>query len=440
MLQSNEVRAPRLATIPFLFFLLFFIQLDLNGNMALGQSFSDLREMARSRELGLEGDPGTALEHPVDRSAYELVPGDVVLVGVWGPRPETFQTTVTPDGHLLIPDLLGIPAAGLTLEEAEEDVTRELRRLYPRESIRLHLLRLGAFRVAITGAVVSPGLYEVTGASRLSDLVALAGGFRAEAGFRQIRMVRPSKSLAANLSPDMRPEPQVQEIDHLDWLLHAGPDANPALGPGTRIDVPFREDYVEVGGALGGRIGEPMPEGGPIRASRDDLEPATWVRMEWKDGDNVGDLLAFAGGPGEASTGRAVLWEPDGDRRDLDLRNPVDLAEPLEPFTRIEVEHAERWVYVVGSVRVPGRYPYYAGLSAGDYVRSAGGESDTGRGSGWTVTLADGRTFDAGDQSTPVEPGAELRVPERRSVWLSRVLAPVTSAAALVISVVAISR
>ena len=372
------------------------------------------------------------LEAPVDPRQYFLVPGDQLFLGIWGDRTETYRTVVTPDGHLVVPDLLAVDVRGLTLQEGAESVKRALAPLYPRDPIELHLLELGKFRVTVTGAVARPGLYETNGAERLSDLIEAAEGIRREASLRRIR-VRPRNAAIADLAPTPAGARGV-EVDLAGWYLNGDPDSNPHLRPGDVVEVPTRESYVEVGGAIGGATGILAEDLSVPLVEPNRPEELERVRIEWIPGDRISDVLALSGGLGDAASGRGLLVTKDGIRESIDLFDPADLERPVSAFSRLEVENSKRWVYVVGAVRSPGRYPYYPGLAPRDYVLLAGGETENGRTKDWQLVDTAGNSEDA-MKAAYLEPGATLRVPERRSYWMGRILSPLSSAAALGISI-----
>lgn len=375
----------------------------------------------------------TALEAPVDPREYRIVPGDQLLLGIWGTTPESYRTVVTPDGHLVVPDLIAVDVHALTLEAAAESIRSVLAPLYPRARIELHLVELGSFRVAVTGAVARPGFYDTNGAERLSDIVEAAEGFRREASLRRIRIR--SVERVGTAATNAEPEAPTTLLDHGRWYVAGDPAANPRLRPGDVVEVPLRESYVEVAGAVGGPPGIVVEEAEVPRTDASRPADPERVLVEWIPGDRIADVLAMAGGLSDAASGRGLLRVPGSEPRGVDLLDPEVLGTPVPAFTRLEVEHADRWIYVVGAVRTPGRYPYYAGLAPRDYVLLAGGETENGRTDGWKLIARDGTARQA-ERVAVLEPGATLRVPERRSYWITRVLTPLTSAAALAISIV----
>ncbi|MEZ4650344.1 MAG: SLBB domain-containing protein [Candidatus Eisenbacteria bacterium] len=394
------------------------------------------RLRAATQLLDDSADVDTApLEAPVDPETYRLVPGDRLLVGIWGDRPESYRTVVTPDGHLVVPDLLAVDVRNLTLVEARAAARAALAPLYPKKPVALHLLGLGSFRVAITGAVAKPGYYDLTGTQRLSDLLREAEGVRKEASLRRIQ-IRSNDDALADLAPAPGGAP-AQTVDHAGWYLRGDLESNPHLRPGDRVEVPTLVSYVEVAGAVGGAPGILEEDDEIVRQEVNRPEDPERLRIEWMPGDRVRDVLAMAGGLDDEASGHAVLVTSEGMRTELDLFDPSDLDRDVPAFSKLQVAQEDHWIYVIGSVRTPGRYPYVPGLAPRGYVLLAGGETENGRSSGWKVVDREGHSRSV-DQVVLLEPGSTVRVPERRSYWISRVLAPLSSAAALTFSVVAL--
>jgi len=202
------------------------------------------------------------------------------------------------------------------------------------------------------------------------------------------------------------------------------------------IEIATQEETVRIRGPVNGRSDHTLPrEGEPEFGNRPAEEPD--LVFEWRPGDTLALLIAQAGGLSPLAEAVGTLHRA-GETRAIDLGDDTQLAMPLEPADLVEVAQTMRWVFVVGSVDTPGRYPYYSGFTARDYVSLAGGESEHGRSSGWKLSFPDGSTPGADDRTT-ITPGTTIRVPERRTRWITNVLSPLTTAAALVLSVVALA-
>jgi protein involved in polysaccharide export with SLBB domain len=380
-------------------------------------SLEELLDQGLSTEI-----EGVPQEGPIDPERYRLIPGDVLHLGLWGEMAIGYPLTVGPEGDLIVPNVGPVPVAGETIRAAEEEIAARLKRMYPQAVVSLRLIQPGRFLVSVTGMVRAPGIYESTRLLRLTSVLASAGGIRAGGSLRRITIRNGSTS--------------TREIDLLPWVLGGDLEANPMLDPGEMVEVPERGSVLRVRGPVNGRggIGDVGAASGNVRPD----DAPNWT-LEWKDGDTVGSVLALVGGLSDLADGSGTLIRNAEAPQDLNLRNEADLALEMLPGDELEVRFAPRWVFVIGSVRSPGRYPYLPGLDVRDYVYMAGGPTELGRHSGWKMSSEDGE-FLLADPEMQVEPGTTIRVPERRSYSITNILAPVTSATALIISVVALVR
>ncbi len=367
------------------------------------------------------------LERPVDPDTYSLIPGDRLHVGIWGDPARTHRIRVSPEGDLLIPDVGPVRVVAMTLREAESAVTSALRPFYSTEAVTVRIIELGLYRIAVTGMVASPGMVELTSMDRLTDALEAAGGLLAGASLRRVTLLDQGA-----------PAGEAGEVDLLGWFLDGDQGSNPVLVPGLAVDVPVRSDAVRVRGPVNMRIfeKEARPRPDPI-PNRPPEEPESII--EWKQGDTVGRILAWHGGLSEAATGRATLLRSGSQRIDLDLTNRESMRTLMQPGDLLEIEYGNRWIYVVGSVRFPGRFPYLPGRTALDYVAMAGGATELGRATGWKLIHPDGRQTGLA-LDTVMDPGSTIRVPERRTYTLASLLSPLSTATALVISVIALTR
>ncbi|MDG5814716.1 SLBB domain-containing protein [Chitinispirillales bacterium ANBcel5] len=111
---------------------------------------------------------------------------------------------------------------------------------------------------------------------------------------------------------------------------------------------------------------------------------------------------------------------------------------PLEDGDEIVIPPVEVNVYVSGSVRMPGAYPYSSGKSAGYYIQQAGGFTRTAdRRNVKTITPFTNDAYTI-SEPTGLAAGDIIMVPEaKEDKWIRR-WSPIISAAATVVSTVAI--
>lgn len=403
---------------------------------------SELGPGQGTEDLSYDGVP-SPLERAVDSAVYRLIPGDRLHIGIWGENPRIHRIRVSPEGDLIIPDVGPVRVAGITLVEAETRVTSALRQFYRTETVTVRLLELGLYRIAVTGMVASPGMVELASMARLSDALEAAGGLLTGASLRRIviRAIDDTDTSAGGTAAEpgaVRSHDGAREVDLFRWFLDGDAGSNPLLAPGLAVYVPLRNEHVRVRGPVYTRLieTEAKPRADQI-PNRPPEEPESIV--EWRQGDTVGRILAWQGGISERATGRAALLRQGSQPIHLDLSSEASLMTPLMPGDLLEVEYGNRWVYVVGSVRLPGRFPYFPGRTALDYVSMAGGATELGRATGWKRVLPEGRQRDLA-MDMVMEPGSTIRVPERRTHTFASLLGPLSTATAVVISVIALTR
>lgn len=396
--------------------------------------------------------PAVPLEAPIDPDAYRLIPGDRLHLGVWGEFARELELVVSPEGDLIVPKAGPVRVSGLTLREAERRVLEVLRPVHGRAPASLRLLTPGTFRLSVTGLVAYPGHYEVTEAHRLSDVLEAAGGVRPGGSLRRVRLralaeggalgvaglLGASGGSAPGLPGNGTGAPPVMEVDLLRWIVQGDDAANPFLLPGVTVEVPAQQEVVRVRGPLAGRGAALSRTGGYAPGTVEVEEEELTFQLEVRPGDTVGLLLDQLGGLNDRSTGAGVLRRDGRPPRALEVSSSEGRAVPLEPGDVLEIGYAPRWVFVTGSVRAPGRFPHLPGLDVREYVSMAGGPTENGRQTGWQLETQDGQRRKV-ERTEEVPSGATIRVPERATYRLTTWLAPLSTATALLISIVALT-
>ncbi|MBM3317925.1 MAG: SLBB domain-containing protein [Candidatus Eisenbacteria bacterium] len=363
------------------------------------------------------GERPRALEAVIDPAGYWLAPGDELALGLWGSVDTVVPLVVSADGLLIVPTVGAIPAAGLTLADAEGRLRAVCAPLYPRSTVTLSLVRTGLLRIPITGQVIEPGVYEAPSSFRLDDLVALAGGLRAGADARAVLITR-----AGSAGP--------HACDLLAWRVLGALDGNPVLRTGDRVQVPAARGHYRVRGLF--PEGEAAPRAGSSLVDRP--FPSETRIVPARAGDTLGFVLAAAGGLGAG--GEGVWLERDGAARAWLSREAAE-GEPARPGDIVEVPFSREWVAVSGAVQRPGLYPFLPGQTVADYIGLAGGPNQYGRTGGWRVYGPQGERVEPGPGGA-VAAGAHILVPERRWYKFWTVLTPLGTAAAVVVSVAAL--
>jgi len=337
--------------------------------------------------------PAVALEGPVDPETYVLGPGDRLALWVWGGIEVHYTVVVGPDGAISIPTLGELSVAGKTVRRAEEMCIAAARPVYPRSEISLRLTGIRSMKVQISGAVVEPGVYELSAVDRLSTLIFAAGGFikpesekgEEESGAEEKPPVEKKERIEPQrFFPSLRHirvvscDGRCTGVDYLRFQRTGDPGCNPVLRDGDRVIVPAVD--VEVG--VLDIFGEVKIPG----------------EYEYVRGDRLRDLIELAGGfKSDASLNDIAVVrfrEDDFSTREIevDLEDPEDRGPPLMPddrvFVRRKTDYRRKFhVTVKGEVRYGGVYPIAEDTTKlTEVIAACGGFTDRANLKGATVT------------------------------------------------------
>ena len=119
--------------------------------------------------------PRQWLQPPTD--SFELGPGDVLEIEIFGEANSLGTTTVGPDGKIYYDLLPGTFVWGLTLEQAKEKIENEFARFLVRKpEVGVSLKAAASQRVWLLGDVTSPGVYPLSVPMTILEAVSWAGG------------------------------------------------------------------------------------------------------------------------------------------------------------------------------------------------------------------------------------------------------------------------
>jgi len=337
-----------------------------------------------------------ALEKEVDPDEYYVGPGDQFLIQIGGAGSDNIETTVSPEGELIITAVGAIPVANKTLTEAKRITQEYLSVKYVSKTIGIHLVKPRLFKVSVTGAILEPGSVEVTAMSRAAEAIDLAGGLKqrmtVETLMKQVTIKSPVKEETSLQTT--KPNPQVKyesyagsqrnilikrrtgesvPVDLQKFNLTGDLKANPFLRDGDVIIVPTEETSagrVYIAGAL----------------KNPDI-------FEFAPGDCVGDLITMAHGfttDADSSKIELVRFKGTGSNTTRELLHlPADNPQarersmrfPLQPDDRLFVRfqykfHETRNIEIEGEVLYPGFYALEEGeIRLSEMIERAGGFS-----------------------------------------------------------------
>ena len=124
---------------------------------------------------------------PVDRDAYRLAPGDMLLVTIEGGVSEYLlsvgvlpmdQCQVTLDGRLNVSGIGSLHVEGRSINEAQAALDAQVRSCFPSLRAGLSLSFPRMVNMEVRGMVDNPGRYSMYATQRVSDAIREAGGVR----------------------------------------------------------------------------------------------------------------------------------------------------------------------------------------------------------------------------------------------------------------------
>lgn len=283
---------------------------------------------------------------------YVLGPGDELVIHIWGDQTNVYRVPVTGEGTVVIDNLGPVMVSGMTIKEASDAISEELKSLYSGMDSsrgeqttfsRVSLERLRSIQVAVIGEAVNPGDYAVPSYSTVYHVLYRAGGPDENGSYRRIRVIRNNNVVA--------------EMDLYRFLVDGIQEGNIQLRDGDVVQIPTYEKRVEVLGEL----------------KRNDL------LFEMMDGESVEDLVHFAGGFSDRAytrqlrihrttpTERRIVNIPYDEFRSTELKSGdvLHIDEILDRF--------ENRITISGAVWRSGEFELKEGMTLSDLIREAEG-------------------------------------------------------------------
>lgn len=138
---------------------------DLNRDLALGANLS-----------------------PAKPQDYEIGPEDVLDITLFNidqkedGMPGNVQSRVSQTGFVTLPILGEVQVSGLTPSQLEQTLREKYGEYMHAPDVGVRVTEYQSHSVSVLGAVKKPGVFQVTGSTKLRDLLAMAGGVTDEAG------------------------------------------------------------------------------------------------------------------------------------------------------------------------------------------------------------------------------------------------------------------
>lgn len=171
---------------------------------------------------------------------YKIGPQDLLEISVFEAEKLNKTVRVSSQGNINLPLIGVLKVKGLTPEELEKEIRSLLAEKYLQDpSVSVLIKEFRNQRISVMGAVKSPGVFDVTGARTILDLLAMAGGLKEEAG-QLLFLLRPpsdEETPRKEKGPYHR-KPETFVIDLEGLLVEGNLGLNLPLLHGDVINVP----------------------------------------------------------------------------------------------------------------------------------------------------------------------------------------------------------
>lgn len=183
---------------------------------------------------------GCAAEEPIPRN-YVLGPEDQITIRVLEAEEiDNKPVRVDFSGNIRLPLVGRIHAGGLTVDQLETELVRELKKYIKDPQVAVSITEFRSQPVSVLGAVRNPGVHQVQGRKTLLEMISMAGGIDPEAG-HAIKITRRKEFGAIPLKTAVADETggyTVADVDLASILEARNPQENIEIKPNDVITIP----------------------------------------------------------------------------------------------------------------------------------------------------------------------------------------------------------
>lgn len=121
---------------------------------------------------------------------YRLGPEDLLEISVWREDALKREVLVRPDGGISYPLIGDVQAAGKTVDDLRQEITKRLEKFVPDAAVSVTVLKAGSQRIYVLGKVTKPGDFPVGRNIDVLQALSMAGGLTQFADQNGVRIMR----------------------------------------------------------------------------------------------------------------------------------------------------------------------------------------------------------------------------------------------------------
>tara|TARA_B100000963_G_scaffold353841_1_gene369243 strand:- start:4146 stop:5945 length:1800 start_codon:yes stop_codon:yes gene_type:complete len=177
---------------------------------------------------------------PVDgtpvTSDYILGPGDKLLLNYFGNDEDKQESFISREGNFYLPKIGPVYLNGMSLEKASELIKAQVKSNLVGTDAVISLKEVRSISVFILGEAHKPGVYILSGLSKITNALFVSGGVNKKGSLRNIQVIRNNE--------------KVGTYDFYELLLQGSVSSDIKLLDGDTILIPFFENTVKMGGSF----------------------------------------------------------------------------------------------------------------------------------------------------------------------------------------------
>jgi protein involved in polysaccharide export with SLBB domain len=280
---------------------------------------------------------------PVDQmqvpSDYVVGPGDELQIKIWGQVEANLRVVVDRSGQIYVPRVGEISVAGLHYGDLEENLRREVSKIFKNFNLTVNIGRLRTIQIYVVGDARYPGTYTISSLSTLVNAMFASGGPAPQGSLRHIQVRRDGATIT--------------DFDFYDLLIKGDKSKDVRLASGDVLYIPHVGPLVAISGSVN--------------------TPAIY---EIRNNSTLSDLLEIAGDLSTvADTNKITIDRVEEHHARRTLEFPFDEQSRTEALKDGDIVHVfsivPQFVDTVtlrGNVANPGRYPWKPGMRIRDLI------------------------------------------------------------------------
>lgn len=150
---------------------------------------------------------------------YQLGPEDLIEISVWKEPDLTKQISIRPDGKISYPLIGEVQAAGKSVKQLREEISKRLEKFVTDAQVTVILLKTQYYKIYVMGKVNKPGEFMVGRPANVMQALAMAGGLTPFASPGKIVILRRSGGTEQTFPFDYKAVSRGQFLDQNITLL-----------------------------------------------------------------------------------------------------------------------------------------------------------------------------------------------------------------------------